>query len=80
MSSTLLIHLLNEDPILAEVDELPTKTDTFIMVKNPRRKDGKDLPYLDNSVTNVIWPLARVSFIEIMPGEEDEEIVSFVRE
>ncbi|TLM99601.1 hypothetical protein FDZ73_21510 [bacterium] len=80
MSSTLLIHLLNEDPILAEVDELPTKTDTFIMVKNPRRKDGKDLPYLDNSVTNVIWPLARVSFIEIMPGEKDEEIVSFVRE
>jgi len=78
--ASLLIHLLNEDPVLGEVDELPQKSDSFILVKNPRRKDGKDLPYLDNSVSSVIWPLSRVSFIEIMPGEKDEEIVSFVRE
>jgi len=78
--ASLVIHLLNEDPVLGEVDELPQKSDSFILVKNPRRRDGKDLPYLDASVTNVIWPLARVSFIEILPGEKDEEIVSFVRE
>lgn len=78
--ASILIHLLNEDPVLGEVDELPQKTDNIIVVKNPRRKDGKDLPYLDSSVANVIWPLSRVSFIEIMTAEKDEEIVSFVRE
>ncbi len=77
---SLVIHLLNEDPVLGEVDELPQKSDVIIIVKNPRRRDGKDLPYLDASVTNVVWPLSRISFIEILPGEKDEEIVSFVRE
>ncbi len=28
----------------------------------------------------VIWPLDRISFIEVLSGEEAEEIVSFVRE
>ena len=50
------------------------------MVHNPRRRDGKDLNYLEANVNSVIWPLARVSFIEVMPGSEDEKIVSFVRE
>lgn len=77
---SLVIHFLNEDPVLGEVDELPQKSDVIIIVKNPRRRDGKDLPYLDASVTNVVWPVSRISFIEIMPGEKDEEIVSFVRE
>jgi len=77
---SIMIHLMNEDPILGEVDELPQKSDSFILVKNPRRKDGKDLTYLDPSVTNVIWPISRVSFIEILTTEKDEEVITFVRE
>lgn len=77
---SILIHLMNEDPVLGDVDELPQKNDTLIFVKNPRRRDGKDLNYLDASVTNVIWPLSRVSFIEIMSAEKDEDIITFVRE
>lgn len=77
---TILIHIMNEDPILGEVHELPTPTDQIIMVKNPRRRDGKDLHYLQANVTEVIWPMARIAFIEIIPGEEEEEIIGFVRE
>jgi hypothetical protein len=77
---TVLIHIANEDPILGEVDQLPGVTDTNILVKNPRRRDGKDLPNLLNSVTQVIWPMVRVGFIEIVPGSEEEEIIGFVRE
>lgn len=77
---TILIHILNEDPILGEVNELPGPTDQIITVKNPRRRDGKDLHYLQANVTEVIWPLARIAFIEIIPGEEEEEIIGFVRE
>jgi hypothetical protein len=77
---TILIHILNEDPILGEVPELPAPTDQTITVKNPRRRDGKDLHYLQANVTDVIWPLARIAFIEIIPGEEEEEIIGFVRE
>jgi len=51
----------NEDPIVGEVDELPAKTDAIIYLSNPRRRDGKDLPYLEESVTKVAWPIARLS-------------------
>jgi hypothetical protein len=49
----------NEDPIVGEVDELPSKTDAIIYLSNPRRRDGKDLPYLEENVTKVAWPIAR---------------------
>lgn len=77
---TILIHIMNEDPILGEVNELPAPTDQIITVRNPRRRDGKDLHYLQANVTDVIWPMGRIAFIEIIPGEEEEEIIGFVRE
>jgi hypothetical protein len=77
---TVLIHIANEDPVLGEVDQLPAVTDTNILVKNPRRRDGKDLPNLLANVTQVIWPMVRVGFIEIVPGGEEEQIIGFVRE
>jgi hypothetical protein len=72
--------MLNEDPILGDVEELPQKTDTIVYVKNPRRRDGKDLPYLEADVNLAAWPVSRLSFFEIIPGSEEEEIISFVRE
>jgi hypothetical protein len=77
---TILMHIQNEDPVLGEVDELPSPGDTLVTVKNPRRRDGKDLHYLDANVTTVMWPVTRIVFIEIMPTGEEEEIIGFVRE
>ena len=77
---TVLIHILNEDPVLGEVENLPGVTDTVIVVNNPRKKDGKDLANIVQNVTQVIWPLNRCSFIEVIPGEDEEQIISFVRE
>jgi hypothetical protein len=80
MAYTVVVHVASEDPILGEVDEMPKPTDTLIIVNNPRRRDGKDLPYLQTSVTTVLWPMERVNFIEILPGEDEERIIGFVRE
>jgi hypothetical protein len=77
---TVLIHIANEDPIMGEVDQLPGLMDTSMLVKNPRRRDGKDLHYLQASVTQVIWPMVRIGFIEIIPGDDEEQIIGFVRE
>lgn len=76
----ILVHMVNEDPVQGDVDELPQRTDTVIYIRNPRRKDGKDIAYLEQNVTTVMWPMSRVSFIEVLPGSEDEKIVSFVRD
>jgi hypothetical protein len=71
--------MLNEDPVLGEIDELPEKNDTLMTIRSPRRRDGKDLPYLEANISTVIFPTSRISFIEVLPGS-DEEIISFVRE
>ena len=80
MSTTVVVHIRNAEPMLAEIEELPGKTDTLINLSNPRQRDGKDLIFLDHNVVTVIWPLAEISFIEIMPGDTSEDVVSFIRE
>ncbi|GAP17961.1 hypothetical protein [Levilinea saccharolytica] len=77
---TLIIHIQNEDPVIGDVDALPNAADNVLIVKNPRKRDGKDLPYLDNSVNVVVWPFWRINFIEVLPMAEEEEIITFVRE
>lgn len=80
MSHTVLLHLSGEEPVAGEVDELPKSADTVITVTNPRRRDGKDLHYVDSRAVKIIWPLDKISFIEILSGEESEQVISFVRE
>jgi len=77
---SVLIHIQNEEAILGEVDALPGPNDTTVVVKNPRKKDGKDLAFLDANVNTVVWPLQRINFIEVLSSEEEEEIITFVRE
>jgi hypothetical protein len=72
--------MTSEDAIVGEVDELPQKVDTILTVKNPRRKDGKDITYLEQNVTQIYLPLHRITLIEILPGAEEDQIISFVRE
>lgn len=80
MSISVIVHIRNAEPMLAEIEELPQPSDTSIKLSNPRQRDGKDLIFLEHNVVNVIWPLAEISFIEILPGETAEEVVSFIRE
>ncbi len=80
MPYTVVVHISNDDPVVGDVDELPTKTDTILTVHNPRRRDGKDVQYLANDVVTVIWPINQVAFIEVMPSEGEERIIGFVRE
>ena len=81
MSLQVILHILNSEPILGEIDELPAPTDYILTVHNPRHLDGKDINYIQEEVSTVIWPIEKINFIEIMAGEEEEEdIIGFVRE
>jgi hypothetical protein len=80
MAYTIVVHLLNEDAVVGEMDEIPSPADTLLVVNNPRRVDGKDLHYLSEDVVTVIWPVSRINFLEVLPTKEEEEIISFVRE
>ena len=77
---SVILHIANEDPIVGELDEMPAPSDQIVVVKNPRRRDGKDISYLNGNVSTVIWPMIRVNFIEVMSDGDEEEIITHVRE
>ncbi len=80
MAYSVILHIPGEMPIIGEVDELPKPTDTLVIVSNPRLRDGKDIHYLEHNVVKVIWPIDKVTLIEILESEEEEHLIGFVRE
>ena len=48
MAITVIVHVLNSDAILAEIDELPDPSSNFITCTNPRARDGKSVVYIDS--------------------------------
>lgn len=81
MAITILVHLIGEEAVLCETEQLPGVTDSSISVANVRKRDGKDVNFLEMNVKYVIFPLARINFIEVLQsGEQDEEIIGFARD
>ena len=80
MAYTVLIHLLNEDAVVGEIDHIPEPTDQVVIASNVRLRDGRNVSYLLPETDTVIYPWTRIHCVEILPSEEEEEIVSFVRE
>ncbi len=81
MAHSVIVHLLNEDPMLAEMEELPKPTDNYVLLTNPRKRDGKALPYIDRQAITFLFPWHRITFIEVLtPRKPRGEIVEFFRE
>jgi hypothetical protein len=80
MPHTVILHISGEPSIVGEVEELPKTTDTLVVVSNPRLRDGKDIHYLEHNVVKVIWPVDKLTLIEVLESEEEENLIGFVRE
>jgi len=80
MAYSVILHIAGESSILGEIEELPKSTDTIITVSNPRMRDGKDIHYLEHNVVKVMWPINKLTLIEILESEEEESLIGFVRE
>jgi hypothetical protein len=81
MPHTVLIHVLNEEAVIGEIEELPNPADQVLVVNHIRYRDGRPLSYILPETDTVIYPWLRIHCVEIMPSEEGkEEIITFVRE
>ena len=80
MAYSVILHIAGESSVLGEIEELPKSTDTIVTVSNPRMRDGKDIHYLEHNVVKVIWPINKLTLIEILESEEEESLIGFVRE
>ena len=80
MSRTVLVHILNEESVIGEVDSVPDPTDQVLIINNLRYRDGRDVTYILPETKTVVYPWTRIHCVEILPSEADEEVVSFIRE
>jgi hypothetical protein len=80
MPYTVLLHILNEDSVVGEVDELPEPGEQYLILRNPRLRDGREVSYLLPETNTVLYPWNRIHCIEIMPTESDEQVITFIRE
>ena len=81
MAYTVILHLANEDAVLAELEKLPEPNSTCVICSGVRRRDGKPLHYVTPEATAFIFPWSRISFIEVLPGEAERgELLEFFRD
>jgi hypothetical protein len=80
MPHTVMIHVLNEDAIVGEIERVPEPADQVLIVSNVRRRDGRDVSYILPETNTVVFPWTRIHCIEILPSEVEEELVTFIRE
>jgi hypothetical protein len=86
VSIKVILHVLNEESVVADLEEMPDPKDNCIIVRNPRRRDGKSLAMLAEGVETVIYPWTRITYIEVLDevgassGKPTENVVGFFRE
>jgi hypothetical protein len=62
-----VLHLANEQPLLADLFEMPTSGDVTVRLTNLRTLDGKRPIFVDDLKSVFVFPYHRVTFIEIPP-------------
>ncbi|MBN1428595.1 MAG: hypothetical protein JXB07_09420 [Anaerolineae bacterium] len=80
MTFQIQVHISGDDPVVLDVDELPSTTDQWIIGTNPRRRDQKEVSYVLREVNQLMFPVHRVNFIQILPSDQEEDVPTFVRE
>jgi hypothetical protein len=66
MALSAVVHLVGEDAFLADLDQMPDPTHTFVVCRNMRKKDGKPLAFLTDGATAYLYAWSRITFIELM--------------
>jgi hypothetical protein len=81
MPIRVVVHIHNEDPFVAEIEDIPEPRDNFLVLRNPRKRDGKALTFVTNGATSFIYPWSRISFVEVMDeAKSQDSVVGFFRE
>jgi hypothetical protein len=68
-----ILHLLNDQPLAAELLQEPHPSDSSLICTNLRTIDGKKPVFIDFSTSTFLFPMSAVRFIEILRTSEDGE-------
>jgi len=65
-----VLHIINEQPLLADLLNPPSATDTVLTCTNLRALSGKRPIWIDDSASIFYFPIELIRFVEIHPGSE----------
>jgi hypothetical protein len=65
MLHDVVIHIANEQPIMADLLSLPSPSDVALICQNMRTMNGKKPVFVDHSESTFVLPLVHVRFVEI---------------
>lgn len=67
-----VVHLLSEQPVTADLFEMPKPGDAVLICTNLRTLDGKRPVFIDQIGSTFVMPYLHVRFIEIRPDRPGE--------
>lgn len=80
MVHDVIVHIANEQPIMADLLALPLSSDTNLICTNVRTMNGKKPVFVASADSTFAFPLIHIRFVEIpraqMEAYEAEEVVS----
>ncbi len=68
MIRNVVIHIANEQPLLADLYDMPGATDVSLVCTNVRMLDGKKPLFIDHTSSAFVFPYLHIRFIEIPAG------------
>jgi hypothetical protein len=63
-----IVHVQNEQPLMADLYEMPTALDQGLLCTNIRMLDGKKPVFIERTDSAFFFPYLHIRFIEILPG------------
>jgi hypothetical protein len=75
MAVRVVAHIPNEDPFVADLEEMPSSTATNVYLTNLRTRDGKPVAWLTDRVRGILLPMHRLTFLEVVITQWDEREV-----
>ena len=68
------IHITNEQPLMADLFDLPSASDAGLLCTNLRSMDGKRPVFTDHIESTFFFPYRVVRFLEIVPGAIERHV------
>jgi hypothetical protein len=73
MLRDVVIHIANEQPLLADLPAAPTPSDLCLICTNLRMMNGQTPVFVERRDSTFVFPMAHIRFIEIRPGSSVED-------
>jgi hypothetical protein len=60
-----VLHIINEQPLLCDLFEMPAPADVALRCTNVRMLDGKRPIFIDDSASVFVFPYLHIRFVEV---------------